>query len=148
MQLSVIRFDAVYSSPMQRALRTAELAGFDRPHVTALLKEVDYGEYEGLTSPEIHRTNPNWELYRDGSPGGETPAQIAARAQEIIDLVTSTRQSGKVIAFGHGHILRAVAATWIRSDITVAAGLQLDEATVNILRDSDRGRMIALWNAR
>lgn len=133
---------------MQRALRTAELAGFDNPHVTALLREVDYGEYEGLTSAEIRRTNPKWELYRDGSPGGETPALIAARAQEFIDLVTSTRESGRVIAFAHGHILRAVAATWIKADLTVAARLQLDVATLNILRDGDHGRVIGLWNSQ
>lgn len=136
----------MFSSPLQRALRTAELAGFDSPNVTPLLKEVSYGEYEGLTSDEIHRSNPGWELYRDGSPGGETPAQITARAQQFIELVTA-RGSGRMIAFAHGHILRAIAVTWINAALTVAAGLQLDVATVNILRDADHGHVIALWNA-
>lgn len=145
-QLSVLRFDAVFASPLRRAIQTAELAGFDDPQLTPLLKEVDYGEYEGLTSDEIHSKNPGWELYRDGSPGGETAEQIATRAQQFIDLVTS-RQSGRVLAFSHGHILRAIAVTWIKAALVVAAGLQLDVATLNILRDGDHGRVIALWNA-
>jgi broad specificity phosphatase PhoE len=142
----VIRFDAVYSSPLQRALTTAELAGFDHPEITALLKEVDYGRYEGMTTPQIREENPSWELYHDGCPGGETPAQIAERAQRFIDIVTS-RHAARVLAFAHGHILRAIAVVWIKAAITVAAGLQLDEATLNILRDAERGRVIALWNA-
>jgi broad specificity phosphatase PhoE len=146
-KLSVLRFDAVYSSPLQRALRTAELAGFDRVQVTPLLREVDYGQYEGLTSDEIHQTNPGWELYRDGSPGGETPAQILARAEQFIDVATGHRTGGRIIAFAHGHILRAVAVAWIGAPITTARGLQLDSATLNILRDGDRGRVLALWNA-
>lgn len=146
LQLSVVRFDAVFSSPLQRALRTAELAGFEAPRVTPLLREVDYGEYEGLTTDEIHRTNPGWELYRDGSPGGETPKQIADRAARFIELVTESTNE-RAIAFAHGHILRAIAATWIHAGIGVAAGLQLDPATVNILCEGERGRVIRLWNA-
>lgn len=131
---------------MQRALRTAELAGFDDLQVTPLLREVDYGEYEGLTSDEIHQKNPGWELYRDGCPGGETPAQIAQRASQFIELAVSLNKS-RVIAFAHGHVLRAVAVIWIHADLTVAAGLQLDVATVNVLAEGDRGRVIRLWNA-
>ncbi len=142
----MVRFAAAFSSPLQRALRTAELAGFEEPRVTPLLREVDYGEYEGLTTDEIHRTNPDWDLYRDGSPGGETPKQIADRAEQFIGLVTESG-SERAVAFAHGHILRAIAAMWIHADITTAAGLQLDTATVNILREGDRGRVIRLWNA-
>jgi len=131
---------------MQRALRTAELAGFEHPQITDLLKEVDYGRYEGLTSSQIHESEPGWELYKDGSPGGETPAQVYARAQAFVGLARQ-RSEGRVIAFGHGHILRAVAVAWIGAGITVAAGLQLDVASLNILRDGDDRRVIALWNA-
>ena len=99
-----------------------------------------------MTTEEIHRTNPGWELYKDGSPGGETPSQIAQRAAEFIELVTRLNKR-TVIAFAHGHILRAVAATWIHADITVASGLQLDPATINILHDDERGRVVRLWNA-
>jgi broad specificity phosphatase PhoE len=145
-RLQGIHFDAVYSSPMQRALRTAQLAGYDDPAVTDLLKEFDYGSYEGLTTREIHAADPEWELYRDGCPHGESPAQVYARAQRFIDLVKSERE-GRALAFAHGHILRAVAVAWIGADIMVAANLQLDVATLDILRDADHGRVIALWNA-
>ena len=140
-------FDAVYSSPMQRALRTAQLAGFEHPEITDLLKEVDYGRYEGLTSKQIHENDPGWEIYRDGSPDGETPEQIHARARRFIELVTSRQKEGRVLAFSHGHFLRAIAVAWIDAGIAIAARLQLDVATLSILRDGERGRVIALWNA-
>ena len=141
-----MHFDRVYSSPMQRARRTSQLAGFEHPQITPLLREADYGRYEGLTSSEIHASDPDWELYKDGSPGGETPAQIYGRACDFIDLATANSPD-RVLAFAHGHILRAIAVAWIGADIAVAAGLQLDVATLNILRDADHGRVIALWNA-
>jgi probable phosphoglycerate mutase len=139
-------FDAVLSSPLQRAVRTAELAGYPHPRLTPLLREVDYGEYEGITSKEIRARNPGWQLYRDGCPGGETPAHVYARATEFIRLCETI--DGRVLAFGHGHILRAVAAAWARLDITAAARLQLDVATLSRLRDDpEHGRLIAMWNA-
>ena len=138
----------MYSSPLERARRTAILAGFDHAEVTDLLREVDYGRYEGLTTTEIRDRDPDWELYRDGCPGGETPAQVYARARAFIDMAAGRKTEGRAIAFAHGHILRAVAVAWIRVDVTVAGGLLLDVATINILRDQDdRGRVIALWNA-
>ena len=145
--MSGIHFDAVYSSPMLRALRTAELAGFDDPQVTPLLKEFDYGSYEGLTTKQIRESDPGWDLYRDGCPNGESPAQVYARAGRFIDLATS-RGEGRAIAFGHGHILRAIAVAWISADITIATHLQLDVATLSIVCDADHGRVIAQWNAK
>lgn len=131
---------------MQRALRTAQLAGFTDAQVTDLLKEFDYGTYEGLTTEQIHQANPGWELYDDGCPGGESPDDVYARAQRFIDLVIGSN-ANRVLAFGHGHILRAIAVAWIDADIGVATNLQLDVATLNLLRDADHGRVIALWNA-
>ncbi|TMG07826.1 MAG: histidine phosphatase family protein [Chloroflexi bacterium] len=145
-RLAGIQFDAVYSSPMQRARRTAELAGFDEPRITPLLQEVDYGRYEGLSSRQIHESDPGWEVYKDGCPGGETPEQIYKRAQEFIELV-ARHADARLMTFAHGHILRAIAVAWIRAEIRVAAGLQLDVATLNILRDAEHGRVVALWNA-
>lgn len=142
-----IHFDAVYSSPMQRALRTCELAGMGRPVVTPLLREVDYGSFEGMTTAEIQAAHPGWELYRDGCPGGETPAHVYARAQDLIATIASEHDGGRAIAFAHGHILRAVGVAWIAAGIELAARLQLDVATLNVLRDADHGRVIALWNA-
>ena len=139
-------FDAVFSSPLQRAVRTAEIAGFPNPELTPLLREAEYGQYEGMTTAQIRRRRPGWEIYKDGSPGGETPAQIYARAQEFIRLCETV--DGRVLAFAHGHILRAVAVAWLRLDITAAAGLQLDVATLSRLReDPDVGRLLAMWNA-
>ncbi len=131
---------------MQRALRTSQLAGFEHPEVTPLLREFDYGRFEGLTSVQIRKEDPHWDLYRDGCPDGESPAQVYSRARQFIELATS-RGEGRVLAFGHGHILRAIAVAWIGAQITVATNLQLDVATLNILRDADHGRVIALWNA-
>ncbi len=145
-RLSELSFDAVFSSPLQRAVRTAEIAGFPNPRVTPFLREADYGQYEGITSAQIHQQHRGWEIYRDGSPGGETPAQIYARALEFIRLCETV--DGRVLAFAHGHILRAVAVAWLRLDITAAAGLQLDVATLSRLReDPDHGRLLAMWNA-
>lgn len=142
-----MRFDHVYSSPLQRACRTAELAGFAHPEITDLLREVDYGRYEGLTSEQIHESDPDWELYHDGSPGGETPAQIYARARAFVSLATGAQAEGTAIAFAHGHILRAIAVAWIDADITLAVRIQLDVATLSLLRTADRGNMIGFWNA-
>ena len=130
---------------MQRALETAQIAGFPHPQVTPLLKEFDYGDYEGLTSKTIQETRPDWDLFRDGCPGGETPAQVYARATAFLDLAAAN--DGTVLAFAHGHILRAVAVAWMRLDITAASRLLLDVATMNRLVEDAHGRELALWNA-
>ena len=143
--LQKLHFDAVFSSPMHRATRTAELAGFPAPQLTPLLREVDYGEYEGMTTKAIRETKPDWELYKDGSPGGETPAQIYARAMAFIDLASAV--GGRVLAFSHGHFLRAVAIAWMKLDVRAASTLDLDVATLSLLRDDDKGRLLVVWNA-
>jgi broad specificity phosphatase PhoE len=130
---------------MQRAKRTAELAGFPDPQVTDLLREVDYGEYEGMTTKAIRESRPDWELYKDGSPGGETPTQIYARASAFISLATAA--GGRALAFSHGHFLRAVAVAWMRLDVKAASALDLDVATLSLLRDDEKGRLLAMWNA-
>jgi broad specificity phosphatase PhoE len=133
---------------MQRARRTAELAGFTHPQVTDLLREFDYGEYEGLTSAEIRASRPSWEIYHDGCPGGESPAEVYARAQQFLDLaVSAAGDGGNVIAFAHGHILRAVVVAWMTLDVTAAAEFRLDVATLSQLATTDRGRELALWNS-
>ncbi len=130
---------------MQRARRTAEIAGFPHPTVTDLLREYDYGEYEGLTTAQIQGARPGWELYHDGCPGGETPADVYARAQRFIELAIAAGDA--VLAFAHGHILRTVAVAWLALDVTVAARLRLDVATLSQLGSTDRGRELVLWNA-
>ena len=127
-------------------MRTAEIAGFSNPRLTPLLREFDYGDYEGVTTKEIHERRPGWDLFKDGCPGGETPAEVYGRAIEFIRLCETV--NGRVLAFGHGHIFRAVAVAWLSLDIAAAAGFQLDVATISRLReDSDHGRLLAMWNA-
>ncbi len=130
---------------MERALRTAAIAGFPGPFVTPLLREFDYGDYEGKTSAEIHEQHPEWQLYRDGCPGGETPTQVYRRACDFIDLAATS--SGKVLAFAHGHIIRAVAVAWMSLDIASAIRFQLDVATLSILAEDQHARGLKLWNA-
>lgn len=142
--LSAVHFGAAYSSDLQRSLRTAELAGFDRPTVTPLLREFDYGEYEGLTSADIWAGRPGWQIYVDGCPGGETPAEVYSRARTFLSGLAG--QEGAVIAFSHGHFLRALAVAWVSLEIGAAAGLALDTATVSLLREGDRGPVIQRWN--
>jgi probable phosphoglycerate mutase len=143
-RLRGLTFARVYASPLQRARRTAELAGFRDPTVTPLLREYDYGDYEGLTTAQIHHQSPVWELFHDGCPRGETPAQVYERAQAFVDEALETE--GAVIAFAHAHILRAVACAFLERDITLAAQLNLDTAALSALRDSDRGRLLQSWN--
>jgi len=127
-------------------VRTAEIAGFPNPQLTPLLREFDYGEYEGITTKEVQAQRPGWEVFKDGCPGGETPAEVYARALQFISLCATV--NSRVLAFGHGHMLRAIGVAWLRLDIIVAAGLQLDVATLSRLReDPDHGRLIAMWNA-
>jgi probable phosphoglycerate mutase len=131
---------------MQRAQRTAALAGFAKFAVTPLLQEYDYGEYEGVTTDEIRRTRPGWELFRDGCPGGETPAQVYQRATRFVELVTSKTPDGRIIAFAHGHILRTLAAAWVAQPVELAERLSLDTASLSVLHEGDRGRVLRLWN--
>lgn len=135
----------MYSSPLQRATRTAEIAGFSDPELTPLLREVDYGEYEGLTRKAIRESRPDWELYKDGCPGGETPQEIRSRADDFIAVAQAV--TGRVLAFSHGHFLRAVAIAWMGLEIRAASALSLDVATISIVRDDQIGRVLAVWNA-
>ncbi|WP_350341340.1 histidine phosphatase family protein [Candidatus Nephthysia bennettiae] len=142
--LQSVRFAAVYTSDMQRARRTAELAGLKDLVVTPLLREFDYGEFEGLTTAGIRRSHPDWELFWDGCPGGETPDHVYARAQAFIELLRG--KEGVVAAFSHGHFIRTLAVAWTELQVTAGARLGLDTASVSILIEGDRGRMIQRWN--
>jgi broad specificity phosphatase PhoE len=105
-------FARVLCSPLQRARRTCELAGYGaRAEIDARLLEWHYGDYEGLTSAEVHAQRPLWQLFRDGCPGGESPAQVAARADSLI--ATLRGGEGHVLLFSSGHFLRMLAARWL-----------------------------------
>ena len=112
-RLAGLKFAKVFTSPLQRASRTCALAGFGPvAEVDADLVEWNYGEYEGLRSAEIRAKRPDWQLFRDGCPGGESPAQISARADRVLSRVRAVK--GDVLLFSSGHFIRVFAARWIR----------------------------------
>jgi broad specificity phosphatase PhoE len=143
--LTGVEPDRVLSSPLTRAVATARLAGFeDRVEQVAALREFDYGEYEGLTSDEIRAKRPDWDLFRDGCPGGETPAEVAARVRPLLDeIVTAGR---RVILFGHGHCLRILAATYLGLEPAAARHLFLDTASLSLLGTEHDWPAIRHWN--
>jgi broad specificity phosphatase PhoE len=111
-RLRGLSFAKVFTSPLQRAARTCYLAGFRSvAEVDPELVEWDYGEYEGLTSAEIHVKRPDWLLFRDGCPEGEMPAQVASRADRVVQRVRAV--PGNVLVFSSGHFLRVLAARWL-----------------------------------
>jgi probable phosphoglycerate mutase len=137
--------DRVLSSPMRRALDTARLAGFeDQVQQVDALREFDYGEYEGLTSDQIRARRPDWDLFRDGCPGGETVEQVAARVKPLLDeIVTAGR---RVILFGHGHCLRILAATYLGLPASNARYLFLDTASLSLLGTEHSWPAVRHWN--
>lgn len=143
--LATQTFEAVFTSPLQRATETCELAGLGaRAEVREELCEWDYGDYEGITTAEIHRSAPGWSLWTDGAPGGETPGQVRVRVDRLIEELRTI--DGQVALFSHGHLSRALAVRWV--DLPIAAGQSLLLATgsVSVLA-VDRGTpVIERWN--
>ena len=122
-----------------------ELAGFPDAQVDDDLAEWAYGDYEGLTTPEIRETVPDWTVWTHPSPGGETPDAVAARLDRVVARARSVE--GHTLVFGHGHALRALAARWIEQDVADGRHLDLDTATISVLGD-DRGvPVVTTWNS-
>lgn len=141
-----VDLDRVLTSPLERARRTCELAGLgNRAEVIDDLMEWDYGDYEGITSAQIRERDPDWLLWRDGCPGGETLAEVSARADAVIEDVLGA--SGNVAVFAHGHILRVLAARWIGYDAAEGQRLGLSTATISRLGWEHTYRVIECWNA-
>jgi probable phosphoglycerate mutase len=146
-RLRGVEFQKVLSSPLARARRTCELAGFlDRVVVDEDLTEWDYGEYDGLTSVDIRRKNPDWMLFRDGCPGGESVEQVGARADRVIERLRAT--PGKQLVFGHGHFSRVLAARWIGLPPAHGRLLYLSTASLSIAgyEHTLSEPAIRLWN--
>lgn len=144
-RLTERHFALVLTSPLARAHDTSRLAGFaDAAEVDADLFEWDYGGFEGKTNAEIRQVHPEWSIWRHGGPGGELPADIARRADRVIARIADVR--GDVAIFGHGHLLRVLAARWLDLPPSAGAGLHLDTASVSVLGQYREDRVIRHWN--
>lgn len=144
-RLSGETFARVYCSPLIRARRTCELAGYaGRATINADLVEWNYGRYDGTTSAEIRRDRPDWNLFRDGAPGGETPVQVAGRAARFVALARES--DGDVAAFSSGHMIRMIAARWLGLDTLAARCFFTGTASVGILGYEHDLPVVRLWN--
>ncbi len=144
--LSATDFALVLSSPLKRARETCELAGLGaQMQLEPDLMEWNYGDYEGLTSKQIKRTAPNWMVFTDGCPGGETPEQVGARADRVINRIRSA--TGRVALFAHGHLLRVLAARWIGLPPSAGQHFLLDTSTVSVLGYYQDVPAMKRWNA-
>jgi len=136
----------VLCSPLGRARETCELAGFgDRAELREELLEWDYGDYEGITSDEVHEERPGWLLWRDGCPGGESPAEIGERADAIVAELLG--YDGPLGVFAHGHVLRVLAARWLGLEPSGGQLLGLGTATLSRLGWEHDYRVVQRWNA-
>ena len=146
-RLSGIVFDRVFTSPLRRARRTCELAGFGSvAEIDPNLLEWNYGDYEGRRSVEIHAERPDWQLFRDGAPGGESPQQVAERAHRVVERLRAV--SGNALVFSSGHFLRMLAGSWIGLEPYEARCLMLSTASLSVLgyEHSLEQPAITLWN--
>lgn len=147
-RLRRLTFASVFTSPLQRAKRTCELAGFGAvAEIDRDLVEWNYGDYEGRRSVEVHTQHPDWELFRDDCPGGESPAEAAARADRVVRRVRTV--PGDVLLFSSGHFIRVLATRWIGLEVTVnAKRFMLSTASLSAVGyENELSRpVIRLWN--
>jgi len=144
-RLRAWRFERVLVSPSTRARETCELAGFgEQAEVRESLLEWDYGEYEGLTTPEIRATRPDWYQWRDGCPGGEDAATVGARADAVLAELSGTE--GTVAIFSHGHMLRVLGARWIELGPEQGGRLGLSTGAICVLGYERQTSILSGWN--
>jgi probable phosphoglycerate mutase len=147
-RLKGLTFSKVWTSPLQRAARTCELAGFGAAaEADRDLVEWDYGQYEGRRTDEIRAERPDWELFRDGCPGGESPKQVSERADRVVRRVRAV--TGDVLLFTSGHFMRVLATRWLGLEPTVNCKFfMLSTASLSALGyEHDLSRpVIRLWN--
>ena len=145
-ELVAANFDLVLTSPLRRARETCELAGFaERAEIDPDLMEWNYGDYEGLTSEQIHVDRPGWTIFEDGGgPGGETPEQVGVRVDRVIARVRAL--SGDAALVAHGHVLRVLVARWLGLAPSAGAHFLLDTATVSVLSSYGGVPAVKRWN--
>lgn len=149
MRLKGLKVDRVFVSPLQRARRTCELAGFaDRAEVDPDLVEWNYGDYEGLTTAEINKTRPGWRIFRDGCPGGESVDDACLRAERVVERLRALDQS--VLLFSSGHFIEMFTTRWVNLPADTATHLFLDTASMSIVgyHRTRTNPVIRLWNCR
>jgi broad specificity phosphatase PhoE len=143
-KLAGVEFDLVLTSPRLRARRTSELAGFGEAEVDEDLVEWAYGDYEGITTPEIRETDPGWSVWTHPTPNGESADDVATRLDRVVE---RARGVDRALVFSHGHALRALAARWLDQPVELGRYLYLDTATTSVL-GLDRGSPVVIrWNA-
>ncbi|MGH9017079.1 MAG: histidine phosphatase family protein [Acidimicrobiales bacterium] len=138
------RFALVLTSPLARARDTGALAGFPGAEVDDDLREWDYGAYEGLTTADIRIEHPDWSLWRDGVPEGETLVEVADRADRVVERVRAA--VGDVLVFAHAHVLRVVAARWLELPAGAGAHWILGPASLSVLGWERETPVIGCWN--
>ena len=139
-------FALVLVSPLRRARETCDLSGLgDEAVIEPDLVEWNYGEYEGLTSSQIHDTAPGWMVFRDGCPEGETPEQVGRRVDRVIERVRAV--DGDIAVFAHGHVLRVLGARWIGLPPEQGQRFLLDTGTLSVLGYYRDVPAIGVWNA-
>lgn len=144
-KLASCRFDLVLCSPLLRARETCRLAGYgDRAQVIEDLREWDYGEYEGLTTPQIRDSRPDWSLWRDGCPGGEMPPQVGARVDRVLERVAQA--DGDAVCFAHGHVLRVVTARWLQMEVAAGSRFKLEAGALARLGYERETQVVEGWN--
>ncbi len=146
-RLRGLSFANVFTSPLKRAARTCELSGFGAvAEVDRDLVEWNYGKYEGVRTAEIHKERPDWQLFRDGCPGGESPDQVGARADRVVSRVQAIQ--GDVLLFSSGHFLRVLAARWLGLEPGAGRYFLLATASLSALgyEHSRSQPVIQLWD--
>src|ERR1700681_1385792 len=138
-------FGLVLTSPLARARQTCAIAGFGgQAQEGDALREWDYGQYEGKTTEEIRADRPQWSLWRDGAPGGETARHVGGRANRVIEMVRD--RSGDVLAFAHAHVLRVIGARWVGLPARGGACFTLGPATISVLGWEGETAVVTRWN--
>jgi broad specificity phosphatase PhoE len=143
--LSRRRFAVVLASPLDRARETAALAGLgEHAQLREDLLEWDYGDYEGITTPDIRAERPGWYLWRDGVPNGESADEVAARCDRVIEELVAA--PGDVAVFAHGHVLRALSARWVEQPVAFGGRPYLATGSLSVLGFEREVRVIRSWN--
>jgi broad specificity phosphatase PhoE len=145
-RLAADEFELVLCSPLKRARETCALAGFaDVAELCPDLVEWEYGEYEGLTTPQIWERDPDWSLWRDGCPGGESPTQVGARVDRVLSRLASIQGLG--LCFAHGHVLRVLTARWLEMEVSAGSRFKLAAGGVGVLGYERDTSVLDSWSA-